>query len=527
MSDFQNFVLCKCLTGTNKHDLELDINQLTYDDSYVIEDPKDLIAYDIFRALSNFLDVKYREDMIRQLLDKDGKYKLNVCDFSDSYVIECVMLTVNNKEQKYYYDVRGEFISRQIYTVTQILEHNVVYLVTDHVINPKDDCPLIERCYHPYFEDEYEALRYCRAQMSKYENNRGAGNSGYRISVADVNKLNNSQWYQLNIKAASDIVSYDLDPEDYRYVEDINEVVKMIQADAYFDLPFAQQVALNREIFDLIQEFIPDYYLPDIEEELETNSDDQIRETVDYAMTVALANIEDAASFRKFHECLGPNEYRIGNLTDDLYNAHPNEGYIVVSKEGLFGWYESCYAINNWEESRTCEFHGVFQPNEDNTLLSFREFHPEMYPNILPKKADIDFWDSKYKETMAVKKHKHDECRIIKNDKGEPVVKGTWWCEGLESDESCPIYFLKKYGSHEFDDEEIKRLLDGEEIVVENFITKMDFEVTIRGKLQDVSSPMDEQMEIRFVRTDIDTNERQKINQDLSIDEPGLPKASD
>ena len=86
------------------------------------------------------------------------------------------------------------------------------------------------------------------------------------------------------------------------------------------------------------------------------------------------------------------------------------------------------------------------------------------------------------------------------------------------------ISFHRTYGTHTFTEEECKRLLSGEELTVEHFITKMELETTIRGQLKDCSGLYDSEMTVEFVRTDINiSKDRRMLNMELGIEEPGLP----
>ena len=54
-----NYVLSKYVSGTNRSDIELDINQLMDDGKYEIVNPKELIADYMFAALENFINPQY------------------------------------------------------------------------------------------------------------------------------------------------------------------------------------------------------------------------------------------------------------------------------------------------------------------------------------------------------------------------------------------------------------------------------------------------------------------------------------
>jgi hypothetical protein len=81
------------------------------------------------------------------------------------------------------------------------------------------------------------------------------------------------------------------------------------------------------------------------------------------------------------------------------------------------------------------------------------------------------------------------------------------------------------YNKYEFSEDQCRKLLSGEELVIENYVTKMGDEVTIRGKLRDVAGPFDDGPRIEFARTDIGSQKRMKLNREFQIEEPGLPSS--
>lgn len=520
----QNYVLSKYVSGITKDDIELDIIQMSENDSYLIIAPKRLIAYDIFNSLENFLHPKYTENMIRSLLDTDGKYKLSTYDLGTSSVVESIILSVDNESQTYYYDLKGGLICRQIYNVSQMDDGDVGYLVTEHIVNPFKGCDLIERCYTPYFHDLFTARQYRSNRMKNYSVAKGTPNSGYRISVVNIHDIEQSNWYLTNLRVADSIKEYHLNPEDYRYIPDIEIVKNSILADSYDDLDLVEQAKVNRAIFDSLRDFIDSEFLFFLDDDIASADDEDVEEITDNAIILALVNAKTQEDFQKVHDILGPNEYRIGALTDDIYNNHPDAGYIVVSKDGDLGWYASCYAINEWDGSIGNPFHGVFQPNENDVLYCFREFHPEVIADRLPKKIDVQYYDDLYQKELADSRRLHPELEFDYNEDGDEVVFGTWYYEGLLSSKHIDdICFFRDYGSHVFTEEECRILLSGEELVIEHFVTKMDFEITIRGKLKDCSSIFDEESQIVFTRTDINASKRKSLNAEFGFEEPGLP----
>ena len=521
-----SYVLTKYISGVSKEDIELDVRQMEVGGVYEISNPLKAIASNMFAAIENFIHPKYDENFIRSLFDKSGKYKLIGYDESEYALVSSVIIGVDNEHKTYYYDLNGQFISREIYEIHRINADNVGYLVTEHIINPFKNCDLIEHCYVPYFTDIRFARQYRNKEMKDYDLEKGSPNSGFRITVVDTTKIVESDWYNLNLKVWSDVKKYALDRNAYRYIPSVKDALGAVLADAYDDLSETEQANVNYEIFNSLRDYIPEDYLVFLDEDIETAMPSELEEITDQAITVALVNASSDADIKTIHEILGPNEFRIGAITDDIYNANPDSGYIVVTFDGDMGWYPDCYSINEWSGAKGNPWYGKFQPNENDTLLCFKEYHPELIAEKLPKRSDIREYETKYREYLAEERKLHKEMTYEKNEDGDTICIGTWYCEGLLSTVKIDdAMFFNDYGSHVFTDDECRRLLNGEEIVIEHFITKMDMEITIRGMLRDVSTMFDNQRRIEFVRTDIDSSKRKKLNSEFGFEEPGLPPA--
>ena len=520
-----NYVLSKYMSGTSKDDVQLDVSQLMEHGSYVIEDPKALIAYDIFAALENLIDPKYNDGAIYRLMEKDGKYRLHPFDGIGDMTKMSIVVSIDNKNHQYFYEVRGRSVIRQIYYVSQIQDVDVRYLVAEHIVAPAPGVGLIERCYRPYFQDLFKAERYQSLKMNGYSVAHGLSASGFRIFVVDANEIEKSAWYKDNMEIARQIKAYDLDSEDYRYMPSTAEIFSAIRADSYDDVPVEEQAKINREIYNGLRDYIPEDELPFLDEYMEQADDENAESVADQAIMLSLANASDKAAFDAVYKILGHNDYRIGALTDDIYNAHPDTGFILASSSGELQWYPECYYIGMWSGAKGNPYYGKFQPNENDTLLSFREFRPDLYVDTFPDQNVMSYWENKYLEETAAMRKNHAEMQYRKDDDGEDIVIGDWYYAGLTSKKVVPgISFHRTYGTHTFTEDECKRLLSGEELVVEHFITKMELETTIRGQLKDCSGLYDSDMTVEFVRTDINiSKERRALNMELGIEEPGLP----
>ena len=105
----------------------------------------------------------------------------------------------------------------------------------------------------------------------------------------------------------------------------------------------------------------------------------------------------------------------------------------------------------------------------------------------------------------------------------EDVAFGDWYPDGLKSskvvkDVEFPIHYFK----YKFNEEQCKRLLNGEEIIITDYVSKMGIETKIKGKLVDQTDMYDDYQDIEFTRTDIGSESRRKLNAQLGIAEKGV-----
>lgn len=521
----RNYILSKYMETSSDGEVKIDMRQVKEHQSYVIDNPESFIAYDIFAAVEHLIDDQYTQGSIYALLQKDGKYRLRVSDDLDIGIEPVILLGVNTKARKYYYEVRCDHPIRQTYYVSTMDDEYVRYLVAEHIMNPEKGVSLIERCYHSCFQDRNKAERYWKIKQTDYSVAHGLANSGFRVFVVNANDIQKSKWYKDNLEIARQIKEYNLTAEDYRYIPDIADIFVAIKADAYDSLSEADQIDINRCIYQSLRDYLPEDDIPFMDEDVESSDAKTVESVADQAIILAIVNAPDEATFQKIYKILGHNEYRVGALTDDIYNANPETGFILASKSGELQWYPECYAINEWDGAKGNPYYGKFQKNENDTLYCLREFHPDMFVDSFPDEDEIQRWEKKYLDATVAVRMKHPEMQFDKDDEGEEIVIGNWYYSGLAAKNVINgISFHRTYGSHTFSPDECRKLLSGEELVVEKFITKMDMETTIRGKLKDCAGLYDEEMNVEFVRTDINISKaRRMLNMDMGIEEPGLP----
>ena len=520
----RNYVTSKFITGTSASDVELSVKQLSSEEGLAISDYKSFIAENIYYSLESFLHPNVTIATIRMMLDVDGKHLLPVYDIGSNLVASKIVLTVKNKEYLYFYDIKGNFVSRQAYEVQSIDDDNLGYMVAEHILNPDPGVTLIERCYSPIFDDLDSARRYQKIRNKKYTLAKGSQNSGYRLFVVDKSIMSQTEWYQLNIKAANMITMYELDVEDYRYIPDIHSVIAAIEADSYDNLDVEDQAGVNGQIYMAIRQYVPEYYQWQLDDDIESAGPEDVEEIADQAIILCLVNAKSEEDFYAIHKALGPNEYRIGALTDDIYNANPDKGYILVSKDGDLGWYPDIDFIQKYSKGPENPYYNKFQPNENDVLYCLREYHPEKVVSKLPTRRDMNYYKELYYEELAGQRKEHLEFKIYYSDEmEEDVAFGDWYPDGLKSskvvrDIEFPIHYFK----YEFSEEQCKRLLNGEEIIITDYVSKMGIETKIKGKLVDQTDMYDDYQAIEFTRTDIGSESRRKLNAQLGIAEKGV-----
>lgn len=521
----QNYVLSKYISGITKADIQLDIWPLKENDSYSLSNPLATIAEDMFADLENVIDVAYTEDTIHELLIRGGKFRLKVFDSGTASDKLSVIIVANASTQTYLYDVKGTAIRRKIYEIQSIDTSDLKFLVSEHILLPEEGVPLVERCYHPVFDDLFRAERYQSLKMENYKLQHGLKTSGFRIFPVSFKEISQSKWYKDNLYAASQIKGYGLDSEYFRYFGDTEELLSQVRARSYDNLPVAEQAAINKEIYDKLRELVSEDDLPFLDEELKTLSLDNIEPFVDAVIIMSVANAKTEEDFNKVEECLGVYDYRLGSITDDIYNAHPDEGHILITKNGELKWYADCFYIGKWEGAKDNPYFGKFQPNENDTLLCLREFHPDLFVNSLPSDDEIARWKHQYLNAMADVKNQHNEMFFDEDLEGNLVAVGTWYYAGVFHEQKYDnVEFQRTYNTYTFNQEECKKLLSGEEITVEHYVTQLGMETTMKGKLFDCSGMYDSEMRVSFVRTDVNVSEQRKyIDAELGIEESNLP----
>ena len=480
----RSYIVSKYIFGTEASNVELIVRQLADNGVYDIQDPIAFIAEHIYYSLDDFLSPNFSISSLRQMLQVNGKHNLPLYSVGGSSVSK-ITLMVDTSAHTYYYDVKSNFISRQIYEVMYIPDEQLGYLVPEHLVRPYANCYLIERCYHEVFTNLVEAEQYQQERMADYAIEKGSFDSGYRLLVVNREEMEKSEWYKKNMKVAHMIEQYDLDYADYRYIRDMDDVILAIEADSYDSLSPEGQTKVNKQIYQQIRKYVPDDYVYFMDQDIEVSDAEYVESMTDQAILLALIHASSEEVFKEIHDALGPNEYRVGALTDDIYNANPNRGFILVDKSGDMGWYPACNFIQEARNGPDIPYYNKFQPNERDRHERARKAQPRG----VPRRAD-----------GAV------QPRRLRSADGE---------HGQAAHGADPDRRGRFQGHH---------LLNGEEIVVDGYVSKAGIVTRIRGKLDypyDMYTAQDG-LELEFTRTDIGSKDRSKVNAAMGITEKGL-----
>ena len=311
-----SYVISKYISGTCRDDAQMEVHQAVEDSEFEIADPKGFIAADLFQSVSSYADPRYRKKDIRSLLDKNKTMQLKLPDTGLSSPVKKIVVKADDEKGVYHCTLDGDIRIRHAFTVQQIDDADVGYLVSEHIIRPEAGVMLAERCYHSYFRDLRSAIRYRDAKMRNYVHDKGLDGSGWRLTVVDINVMEQNSWYKANMKAAEDIKRYGLNPEDYRYIADVKALKDAIRADAYDDMDVENQDDVNYGIYMSVRKFIDDDFCVSLDEDVDAAGPGELESIADTAIILALLSAGGQEDMDAVKEALGPCAYRIGALTD-------------------------------------------------------------------------------------------------------------------------------------------------------------------------------------------------------------------
>lgn len=500
--------------------------------SYAILDPAQFVATRLYQFLEDYIDPGYTRRWILGKLREGGFFNLVVNDPGVGIRVERVVLGADLGKGLYFADIKGNTSIRRVYEVDVIDDRKLAYLACEYIVHPFDGVPFVERTYVPIFTQLSRANRYVQSESKGYECANGDSDSGWHVLPVDADAMQQSDWYQANLKAAIDIKQYHLDREEFRYIHDLDELRAAIQEAAYDDLVPGEKDGINHAIYMAVRPYLPAAIRDDLDQALDEfadGNDGDIEAVADQAVRAAYAHARTKAAFDELSEVLAPWRYRVEGANDYVYNAHPDMGYLLASTDGGLGWYPEASFANEWEGNRDNPWFGKFIPNACEPLPFVMAFEPDDFVDRLPTQAELDMLKGRYMETLRERRAAHPEMVFddCEDDIGQmvPCCVGDWYPDGLDHDPKYKgIFFRVHYGNHKFTEDECRRLLSGEEVAIDGYVTKSKMTVSIRGRLMDRTSQFSGVLDIQYVRTDVHGSIRRAHARKLglAIDE-GLP----
>ena len=527
------YVLSKEISGTSRHDRRMTVSPCVERGGFSIIDPVQYVATRLFQFMEDYVDPGYTRRWVLGKLREGGLFSLVVNNPGVGLRVERVILKSKPDEGLYLADIRGNVVLQQRYEVSRIDDRRLAYLACEYLVHPFDDVPLVRRTYVPLFTQLANANRYVQSESRNYSCKYGDADSGWKVVPVDADEVQRSEWFQANQKAAMDIKQYHLEREDFRYIGDLDELARKIQEAAYDDLIDSEKDSINYDIYMAIRDYLPPSVREDLDGALDEFADDgsgDIEGVADQAIRAAFGYVASQEAFDALTEILAPWRYRVEGANDYVYNAHPDAGWLLASKDGDLRWFEDVAFANEWPGNEGNPWFGKFIPNACEPLPFVVAFDTRDIADRIPTASEMDMLKQKYLETVRAERAAHPEMVFedCEDDMGEmlPCCVGNWYPDGLDKEipKYKDIFFRVDYGNHKFTEDECRRLLSGEEIEFDGFLTKSKLTVTVRGKLLDRTGPFSEYIDVQFVRTDVHNNVRRDHARKLglSIDE-GLP----
>lgn len=395
----QNYVQCHTYTSTDWHDMASVVTQMKQDAHYEIDNPEDFIANDIFEHI---------KELIPSLTVEDIKAAMNAPDDGYFDINEVSRIEIFSKKHtgfgyQIHYDEFDYTYLRQ-YQIDTIKADNVVYLVSEHIVNPGKGCDLLERAYHDLFDNLSEAEKYQAEKMEdyKYEGSSYRKESGYKICVVDKSKFKNNPWYKDNMSALRLMEELGEDPATYRFYRSARAVVSELQQKKYEAANKEEKSAMDMEVYQYVREYLTDAQIEILDTEMGRATTDfsiSSRAVADKAIILSFVNATSQMDYDAIHEKLGEYVSRIAQITEANVYEKRGHGKVCVSKNGEVGYYDNAFGINSWEGAKDNPFFGKFSPNMGGEVDQFEKFeYHHMFVDVLPTQELVDSYYKKYEE---------------------------------------------------------------------------------------------------------------------------------
>ena len=494
---------------------------------YEVDDYENYIRDDIYKKLSDFIDPAYKSSDISFILSSPSDdYELMVDKkLSD---IKDIEIHVDNDNRVYGYTKISSFYINVIYSVISIDSDDLGFLVSEYIKTDDINNPVITKCYHSLFSgDELsDARKYCEFE-TKESARMGYDIPGeFKIMPVSVSDMSESSWYQMNIDASNIMKRYGISRNEYRMISDLNFMAERLKADSYHSLSFDDKFEIDYMLCSKLVNYVDD----DLVESVCGGDISQIDpydmyDIVNMFMISALGDAESEEKFYEIKDAMGAYVGRINDLNEQA-RYHKNEGYVLVSRTGEIKWYSDCYAINEWHEARGNAYYHKFQPNT-TALVCFVEYRPELFVDSFPDPSLIQKYDADYKQSLLDVRRMHSEFRFRNYPQDDMLMAmGTWFPNGVESENRVDdARFFAFYYEYNFNYEQSKVLLNGEEVVINDYKSENTGDIiTIKGRLREATR-FTQYANCEFYRSDQEQSSRNSILMSIGANEPENPYA--
>lgn len=494
------------MRGKSPDDLSLYQDTMQIDGQYKIANPIEAIVADIYEFLSTFIDESYRIADIRERFRHNGAVRFRVKESISS--IKTVTLAVLSQMGVCSASVEGdEVIRRKEYTVVDIDDKNLVYIVPENIVHPIENTPRIWRLYHEMFTYLPDAMNYMHEMNDRYTLNQTFPGSGFFIQPVAFSYLGSSHVYKANLQAAKMLLDYNLDSNDFVDAVTPEDLMDAIKITIYDTLLPDEQEVINKDICKAIFPYLSDKLKAQMTQDLAVyDSNAALEELTNHYIYMGLITAPSEEVFNNIHKALGRNDSkRMEAMLAEDYIEHAGSGYFLIDKNGNHKWYsvESADALSDWAGANDDDnpYYQKFQRNSSDTLTCLESYHPELLVDSFPTEEFIADYKQRQIDYVIRKRERHDEIEFDTDDTGDEIVKGYFYTEGTKVDKYEVVTFRRWYNGYSLSVQQCRNLLSGKEITIHDYKSKCGTKVDIKGELMELG--YDDMVSHEFTRTDL------------------------
>lgn len=487
-----SYVSMNLYTSTDWHDMASVVTQLQQDGVYEIEDVDTFVATDIYEHIKDMVDKDITPATIKEIMNgNDDSYIDTVVESYEKdgvthVVPDCIEVFAKAHSGIGYQSHFDAFDYTHLvtYKVSEIEKQNVAYLVSEHIVNPGKGCDLLERLYHEPFTSLEEAQAYMDKLNKDYDHSGGAyrESSGYKLSIVDKEAILENPWYKNNMLALDYMQRLKLDPKEYRFWYP-HGIVSELQEKIYEQSADTEKLAIDKDVYGRIREYLSDIHAQEMDARL-GSCESGSRAIVDKALVLAHIDATSQEDYDAIHKSLGEYECRIKLLTQANVEEMRRHGQVCITKDGEIGYFRDAYGINSWEGAKDNPYFGKFSYNMGAGVDQFKDYrYHDMFVDELPDTDTIAYYEKQYEE-WETNLSKERGKAAVKYRTAKPNAKGCTYVvsslEAFEEQVGCRLFFgderksekvrfNKTYGSHTFNDDEIRTLLAGYELTIKDY----------------------------------------------------------